>query len=70
MTQQKFDEVFMSARAPGFMHGWSGKDRLWGELGGSDWSCWLDLLQHAVWAGVASQTGKVPNVTYHLPAKP
>lgn len=73
MTQQKFDSVFggflFGSTDGAHWQGWNGDNIIWGDMGGGDWAKWLDLLQYAYQAGLASTEGKVPNLVYHLPAK-
>lgn len=73
MTAAKFDEVFtgkeFGTKDGPHCQGWNNDDILWGDMGGSDWACWLSLLQYAIDAGVASYSGETVNsAVYYLPA--
>lgn len=66
MTQDLFDVTFLSRNFGQLA--WSGADRIWGGRSGSNWACWLDLLQYAIRTKLASVSGRLPTLIYHLPA--
>lgn len=66
MTQDSFDTAFESLIFGQLA--WSGADRIWGGRSGSNWACWLDLLQYAIRTKLAGVSGRLPTLVYHLPA--
>ena len=73
MSQHRFDVLFSEygkGRHPalrgGIMQSWAGDDTIYGMGIGN---IWLEMLQHAVADGHASQEGKVGSIIYHVPPK-
>ena len=53
MSQHQFDKVFADWSARPFPRWIVRGGILWGDMAGSVWSCWLDLLQFMASAGIA-----------------
>ena len=71
MSQHQFDKRFDESRSPLRLPGWILRSGvMWGDMTGSTWSCWLDLLKFMAENGLVSVEKRDGAIYYRLSPQP